>query len=332
MTKQNSPTRPNSRRTAARPLTNETGLVPHRRPEDDGPVGKKARKALDAYVAAQLNELDNALPLLSSADHEAVHRCRLAIRRLRSALACYRGLLPGLPKRLRKDVRWLASSLGEARDAHVLAQRMRLSIDAQESWEAPESLYGAVERLDTASGRAAMRLGRKKRSRRVVRTVRASFASGGPRKVKRAALAFRLQEQWTRMRDELAGDAASRDPAIRNTGLHEARKDIKRLRYAAEAVTDVFGPDAAAIIQPAITLQRLLGEQHDAVVAGEWLGSLAAEPGIAARDLQLLEEVEIRRMVRAEEDFGLAASEYPIPAPRRALNFQAASPDTGPAT
>ncbi|WP_426299630.1 CHAD domain-containing protein [Arthrobacter sp. R-11] len=295
-------------------------------------MGKKAQKALEGYVAAQLNELDNALPLLASTDHEAVHRCRLAIRRLRSVLACYRGLVTKLPKPLRKDVRWLATSLGEARDAHVLAQRMRLSIDAQESWESPEALYSSVGMLDSAAGRAAARLGRGKRSRRVVHSVRASVASGQAPKVRKTALASRLQEQWDCMRENLAGDSASADPAARNTALHEARKDIKRLRYAAEAVTEVFGPDAAAIIQPAITLQRLLGEQHDAVVAGEWLASLEDEPGVDARDVQVLVDVELRRKIHAEEEFSLAAFEYPVPAPRRALNFHAASPGTGPVT
>jgi len=306
-------------------------LVPAGRPEDDGRVGKKARKALEAYTVAQLNELANALPLLASTDHEAVHRCRLAIRRLRSVLACYSGLVPRLPKPLRKDVRWLATSLGEARDAHVLAQRMRLSIDAQESWESAEALYSSVGMLDTTAGRAAARLGRKKRSRRVVHAVRTSLAAGQAQKVRKAALAYPMQEQWNRMREKLTGDAASIDPAVRNTGLHEARKDIKRLRYAAEAVTDVFGPDATAIIQPAITLQRLLGEQHDAVVAGEWLASLSAESGVSAQDVQFLLEVEMRRKSRAEEEFRAAAFEYPIPAPRRVLNFHAVSPDATPA-
>ncbi|WP_162943727.1 CHAD domain-containing protein [Arthrobacter celericrescens] len=295
-------------------------------------MGKKARKALEAYTAAQLNELDNALPLLASTDHEAVHRCRLAIRRLRSVLACYRGLVTKLPKPVRKDIRWLATSLGEARDAHVLAQRMRLSIDAQESWESPDALYSSVGMLDSAAGRAAARLGRKKRARRVVNAVRASLAAGQAPRIRKPALASRLQEQWDRMREQLEGGAAGTDQAARNTGLHEARKDIKRLRYAAEAVTEVFGPDASAIIQPAITLQRLLGEQHDAVVAGEWLVSLEGGPGIDARDLHLLVDVELRRQARAEGEFRRAAVEYPIPAPRRALNFHAAAPEAEPVT
>lgn len=288
-------------------------------------MGKKARKSLEAYLAAQLDELDNALPLLASPDHEAVHRCRVAIRRLRSVLGCYRGLVPGLRKPLRKDLRWLASSLGEARDQHVLAQRMRLSIDARASWEVPEALYRAVESLDSGAGRAAAELGRKKRCRRIVRAVRAALGSAERVTVRKEALAYRMQEQWELIREELDGGAASSSESARNTAFHEARKDVKRLRYAAEAATGTFGPDTAAIIQPAMTFQRVLGEQHDAVVARQWLVELEARPDVDSRDVRFLQDVEERRRIRAEEDFRLAALEYPIPAARRVLNFQPAA-------
>jgi CHAD domain-containing protein len=293
-------------------------------------VGKKARKSLEAYLAVQLDELDNALPLLAAPDHEAVHRSRVAIRRLRSVLKCYRGLLPRLRKPLRKDLRWLASSLGEARDQYVLAQRMRLSIDARAGWAAPEGLYRAVESLDSGGGRAAAELGRKKRCRRIVRAVRAALGSADRVKVRKQALAYRMQEQWELIREELEGSAEGRSESARNTAFHEARKGVKRLRYAAEAATGTFGPDTAAIIQPAITFQRVLGEQHDAVVAREWLADLETRPDVDSRDVRFLQEVEARRRIRAEEDFRLAALEYPIPAARRVLNFQPAAAE--PAT
>lgn len=288
-------------------------------------MGKKARKTLESYVSAQLDELDNALPMLASPDHEAVHRSRVAIRRLRSVLGCYRGLLPRLRRPLRHELRWLARSLGEARDQHVLAQRMRLSIDARASWEAPEALYRAVESLDSGAGRAAAELGRKKRCRRIVRNVRAALGSADRVKVRKEALAYRMQGQWELIRGELDGAGATSSSAVRNAALHEARKEVKRLRYAAEAVTETFGPDTAAIIQPAITFQRVLGEQHDAVVAGEWLAGLEGEPDVDSRDVRFLRDVEERRRIRAEEDFRLAALEYPIPAARRVLNFEPAA-------
>jgi CHAD domain-containing protein len=53
--------------------------------------------------------------------------------------------------------------------------------------------------------------------------------------------------------------------------LHEIRIRAKRLRYACEAVAVVVGKPATRLAKDAAALQGVLGDQHDAVVAEEWL-------------------------------------------------------------
>ncbi|WP_197023116.1 CHAD domain-containing protein [Arthrobacter sp. MA-N2] len=287
-------------------------------------MGSKDRAPLAVYIAFQLTEVEGQLPLIATADPEAVHNARLALRRLRSVLSCYRGMIPGLPKPVRQEVRWLATSLGESRDAFVLAQRIRLSLEAKDSWKAPEAVRRALEELESSSARLAAALGGGKRSKRTLRAARAALLEVPAAKEYRhptADLAERLQARWEQLQHSLAEEAASGDPDVRNAALHQARKDVKCLRYSVEAIADTFSHHASGVIQPAIGLQRLLGEQHDAVVAGAWIRELAKAPGIDAEDSQRLESMEVRRRLNAEEDFKVAMAEYPVPAPRRALIY-----------
>jgi hypothetical protein len=69
-------------------------------------VGNKGQAPLAAYIAFQLTELEGQLPLIAAADPEAAHNARLALRRLRSVLSCYRGMIPKLPRPAREEVSW----------------------------------------------------------------------------------------------------------------------------------------------------------------------------------------------------------------------------------
>ncbi|MDQ0031126.1 CHAD domain-containing protein [Arthrobacter bambusae] len=287
-------------------------------------MGHTGHAPLAAYIAFQLTELEGQLPLIATADPEAVHNARLALRRLRSVLSCYRGMIPRLPRQAREEVDWLATSLGESRDAYVLAQRIRLSLDTNDSWKSPEAVHAAVEELEASSARLAAALGGHKRSKRTVRAARAALLevpAGTKYQPPTADLAERLQARWERLQHSLGEQAGTSDPEVRNAAFHQARKDVKCLRYSVEAIADAFSHHAFGVIQPAIGLQRVLGEQHDAVVATEWIRELADNPGIDSDDARILESMEVRRRLNAEEEFRMAIAEYPVPAPRRALIF-----------
>ena len=75
-----------------------------------------------------------------------------------------------------------------------------------------------------------------------------------------------------RLLDEaLAGDGPTDEQ------LHEVRKAVKRVRYAAESVTDVFASKANALAERMEAAQELLGAHQDTVVIRTVLRHLAAD-------------------------------------------------------
>jgi CHAD domain-containing protein len=70
---------------------------------------------------------------------------------------------------------------------------------------------------------------------------------------------------------EAATGADGQPPLNRDTGLHEARKAAKRVRYAAEAVEDEVGDPADRTVSELKALQDALGDHHDTVVTRELL-------------------------------------------------------------
>jgi len=59
--------------------------------------------------------------------------------------------------------------------------------------------------------------------------------------------------------------------------LHRIRVRAKRCRYAAEACESVYGKRARRLARAMANVQDVLGEHHDAVVAGAWLAKTAHE-------------------------------------------------------
>ena len=87
-----------------------------------------------------------------------------------------------------------------------------------------------------------------------------------------------LQERVRRRGRELAARADAVAAAEdRDTALHEVRKAAKRLRYAAEGTTPLWGDDVRRVEAAAHRLTTLLGEHHDTVICRARLLTLAAD-------------------------------------------------------
>jgi CHAD domain-containing protein len=67
------------------------------------------------------------------------------------------------------------------------------------------------------------------------------------------------------------------DPGEREHRLHEARKAAKRVRYAAETLTGVYGQHAKKFVHAMKRVQSRLGDHHDAYVTQERLRELGDE-------------------------------------------------------
>src|SRR5512139_1689251 len=91
---------------------------PPPRPRRKGPVGA----LLQSRLAEQVEVLKRRDIDVRRDAHDGVHQLRVAIRRLRSALATFRPLVDReVTDPLREELQWVAVLLGEARDAEVMA-------------------------------------------------------------------------------------------------------------------------------------------------------------------------------------------------------------------
>jgi CHAD domain-containing protein len=251
------------------------------------PKLKRTSAAGDVLLAHLREQVDQVhaqdLPVRLDA-HDAVHKMRVATRRLRSALRTFGPLVdPGVARPLRDELKWLAAELGAARDAEVMRDRVRAAV-ADEHPDLPvrAGAEAALAELDqvyrTAHDRVLAELDGdryhrillslcglveqpplRKKARKAAGTVLPGLVAGSYDRVRR------LVEQ--------AGTLPA--GAERDEVLHDARKAAKEARYAGESVAAVFGADATAFAGAMEDVQEALGEHQDSVLTRERLHELA---------------------------------------------------------
>jgi CHAD domain-containing protein len=265
-----------------------------------------AAAAVQQHLAEQVQELVERDPQVRRDLPDAVHKMRVATRRLRSALATFRPLLDReRTDPLRDELKWLAGVLGAARDAEVMHARLQRLVAA----EPPELVLGrVVHRIDAAMG------GRYRTAHERVlceldgerylqlldaldRLVEAPPFSDRAREPAADVLPAMVRRTWRRLHRAMAAADRAAPGAAKEELLHEVRKDAKRARYAAEAVTPVVGTPAKRFAAAMEDLQETLGDHRDGVVTREVLrelgarGHLAGENGFTYGRLHALEQV-----------------------------------------
>lgn len=257
-------------------------------PTPSGPAGF----VLAAWLAEQRDEVMRADAALHAGESHALHDLRVAMRRVRTALATFRPLVDRtVTDPLRDELRWASGELGRARDREVVARRIsRLLAD-----EPPELVLGPVaarvkhfaftKHLEGAdqvhetieSDRYAAMLG--------LLDELAEAPPFRPLAVSKKARKFvrkRVHADLTRVLKRAEAAYPIADGARRGLALHEVRKAAKRLRYAAEAGRPVTGRGVRHIRTRAKRLQRLLGDHHDAMETRTALRLLAVQANSAA--------------------------------------------------
>ncbi|BCW71256.1 CYTH and CHAD domain-containing protein [Arthrobacter sp. NicSoilB8] len=251
-------------------------------PERQGPAADVAL----SYIFRQIQALKTHDPGVRVDAPDAVHQLRVAARRLRSALATFRKLLDTPSTRfLRSELQWLAGTVGEARDIEVIRARLNDMISA----EPPEFLMGPVaqqieKHLDDiyrparAAGLAALDSGR---YFRLLDSLDSFLAdppltdAAGKEALKTIGRLVSAEQE--RMEKAVRAVDSASDTGPQDAALHEVRKCAKRLRYAAEAASPIFGKKATDLARAAEGIQEILGDFHDSVVIRETLLKLAAE-------------------------------------------------------
>lgn len=272
------------------------------------PIGPDAGVAavLHAYLSEHFAHLKAEDGRLRSGDHEGVHQVRIAARRMRSALASYAPTLrAGSTRDLRAELRWLGEVLAPARDAQVIRERLLGQVGEQ-----PDVLVlGPVQRRIDDELRVAFQSGRQSaldeldgaryfrvldRLEEFLREV-AVLTEDDRSAVEVVPRLLRRDLRRVRRRHRAYLEAT--EPTARDRALHEVRKAAKRLRYAAESAVPVLGRRAEKLSIKAKSVQQLLGEHQDTVVARQVLRDLgvnaylAGENGFTFGRLHALEEV-----------------------------------------
>ena len=258
-------------------------------PADPAPAGPKGSAAavVGDYARAQRDALVDQDPRVRRDQPDSVHKMRVASRRLRSTLRTFRPLWDrAAADHLRGELKWLAEVLGKVRDGEVMAARLERSLQALP----PELVVGPVNaRLvdgvraqQLKDHRALVAALNGRRYAALLDELDALLAAAPtehglrpaaryvPRRVRRSLDAVEALLDTAEKADP--GGAPPLPGVLdRDTALHEARKEAKKTRYAAEAALPVGGSGAAALITALEDLQELLGDHHDSVVTRQLL-------------------------------------------------------------
>lgn len=238
-----------------------------------------------AYLHEQFLAMLAEDPRVRADQADAVHKMRVSTRRMRSALASYQRVLAPEPARaVRNELKWLAGVLGAARDAQVMRARLHALVDTQPAelvlGPVPQSIDEALlGDYRTAHAAVAGVLGGN-RYRHLLEQLEAVVTKPGFTAAAAAPAAETagrmLRRDRRRLHEQVREARSARSEADRAESLHEARKDAKRLRYAAEVAQPVRADGAAELIAGAEHVQKILGEHQDSVVSREYLLRLAA--------------------------------------------------------
>ena len=219
-------------------------------------------------------------------DPEELHDMRVATRRLRAALALFAGVLPVRAQTYREELGWLGRLLGEVRDLDVQQEGLAAVADSAAEWSAE---FDADQ--GDALAELAVLLGRERDAARVAmlsgldsvrwdRLVKglAAMAQQGPARRSVAARTPAVIGLPELVEERHAAVAKAAKRAKRSgvvSDFHRLRIRCKRLRYALEFGSEVYGGRTARYVRRLTALQDELGLLQDAEVAALRLADLA---------------------------------------------------------
>jgi CHAD domain-containing protein len=284
-----------------------------------GSLGELLQKRLTQEISA-LHEHDAGV---RGGSPEAIHRMRIAARRLRSALTTTRPLFTEPPDELREELRWLGQVLSPARDAQVIRERLEAALEA----ESRELVLGPVrqrlraelvreERQGLANVREALDSTRYFRLLDALDTLAADLPLTPTTKAKARPVIGHLVKRDAKRLQRAVRAVAESEPEGRDQALHEVRKKAKRLRYAAELAAPAGGRRARRLAKRTKVIQQALGRHQDSVVARQRLRQLGAQAFLRGENgftFGLLYGVERLRAEHAEQDFQHASARLPRP-------------------
>jgi CHAD domain-containing protein len=263
------------------------------------------------YVLKKLRELDAALAaaiprVVESADDEAIHDLRVAIRRLRTMLKMARPLFGRWHADVvRKAFADVMKATGELRDEEVLEETLD-GLSAHPAFTLWLQGRAARERKLRRAVLARIERGELDRARLMLKALLV-FPFDPARNMDLSRFARRTVERARRVVEK------GRDvPPDDMLGLHELRISYKELRYSIELLAEALPLDSRAMLEPAVVFQKRLGEIHDVDVARDVLEKARALPPTARDEalaaLAKVREKRIGKYLRELDPLGAAAT------------------------
>lgn len=254
----------------------ETELKPVKAQPSPVVADMTSHDAFKALVSACLAHITaNQRAMLESSDPEYLHQMRVALRRLRSVFSTFKALFPARELApLSEETRWLARTLGPARDWDVFSAETLPPVIARYAGHAGiAAMAGSAARLRMAANRRARRAVVSTRGQGLLLALGDSLSAA-------TGLETLDSEQRAERVSPVTGfaqavlDAASKRVAKRGRELgslaprelHRLRIAAKKLRYAVEFFAPLYDDARAGAYRAALVrLQDALGAYNDAV-------------------------------------------------------------------
>src|ERR1700741_319185 len=238
------------------------------------PAVQAAAGAIAFQLRAMTAEHDKAV----TGDAEAIHRLRVATRRLRAALPLLRGGAPDAEEAesAADELGWLCGAIGAVRDLDVLAQLLQDRATRLESdfIRALAPLSTTIRRQRAIEQERLVAALDSERYGGLVQRLSAIAPEPAADSATLGAVAARLVRPQLRA---MLRAGAGLDEASPPETLHRLRVRVKKLRYAIELLRMVGGKPARKILRRLERVQERIGMYHDAVTAAAWLRGWAAE-------------------------------------------------------
>jgi CHAD domain-containing protein len=241
------------------------------------PAGAKPKKINPVlrYAREQRDTIAEYDPGVRQDDPDAVHKMRVATRRLRSTLKTFKHSFDAAGADAGDELKWLAALLGEVRDGQVQQHKLVAPVE-----QAGPQFADAAARIRThldhqiRRGRAAVIAALdSERYLALLDTLDrlvddpATAAGDDDDQLKRARRSLHKADD---LLDQALADGVDAE-------LHEARKAYKRARYAVEVFAPRAGKPGKGLISALTELQDVLGAHQDSVVARELLHELGPD-------------------------------------------------------
>ena len=284
-----------------------------RRPaQENAPVEEVKGGDAAAFLVQKLRALDEELGatiprVLASADTEALHDMRVAIRRLRVMLKIARPVFGRFyADAVRAELTRVHRATGALRDEEVLEETLAALPVRDRAFAAWRVRRKARERVLRRAVLRQLREGHLDRARELLHAllllpVKPSRRRGLDKLARRCAL--RARREVEALRDVSPDDVA---------GMHALRIAYKHLRYATEIFAEKLPLDLAALAKPAAKFQKRLGTIHDLDVAMESVGrARGLSPLTTARVLRALRTARASEVAKYQREMAPALATAP---------------------